>query len=84
MQVKEVCAVIEEHLGLCKGWLTATPCQVGSADCTATASICLLLEYALLSTSCCPESCAVMIIRHRQLIMTKHCQHAVGLNHVLV
>ena len=61
MQVKEVCAVIEEDLGLCKGWLTATPCQVGPADCPATASTFLPLGHTLLSTCFWPESCAFMI-----------------------
>jgi len=27
-QVKEICGVVEDHLGLCKGWLLSSPYQV--------------------------------------------------------
>ena len=34
LQVKEIALLLEEQLGLVKGWLLATPCKVGTRICT--------------------------------------------------
>ena len=31
LQVKEIALLLEEQLGLIKGWLLATPCKVGAS-----------------------------------------------------